>query len=436
MAITSYPFDGQSVTESQFSQLFREFADSGVAASAKSNSFGVSADGAGMSVKVQPGFAVVRGHAVLSTAVETLTLAAAGTSTRYDRVALRLDPSVNQITLTVLQGAVGGGVPTPTQTDTGIYELPLATITVSANTSAIASASVSKERAFIGQSVGAWVNSTRPASARFGKLGLNYDTDTWEFWNGTSWAPLISSVDWSSLSGKPATFPPASHTHTWSQISDRPSTLPPSAHTHTWSQVADKPTSFTPTAHKHPWDDITGTPSSYPPSSHSHSWSSITSKPTSFPPSSHSHSGYLEAGDTIAWANGSKQPHANSASGSGTWYAVWVEGDGRFCRNTSSIRFKENVRDIAIRPEDVLSLRPVIYDRKATEERPEPRKDEVGLIAEEVEQTLPWLVNYLDGQVDGLRYDLLGVALLSVVQDQEQRIKALESRVEELTCVS
>jgi hypothetical protein len=115
---------------------------------------------------------------------------------------------------------------------------------------------------------------------------------------------------------------------------------------------------------------------------------------------------------------------------------VWVDGNHNFCRNTSSIKFKENVRDIEIRPEDVLALRPRVYDRKPTlseDGKPlEARKDEFGLIAEEVAQTLPQVVNYLDGEVDGLRYDLLGVALIPVVQDQQARIESLEEKVARL----
>ncbi|MCC2278883.1 tail fiber domain-containing protein [Streptomyces sp. ET3-23] len=418
MAITSYPFDSQSVTETQFSQLFREFADSGVAASALANAFQVSADGTAMSVKVQPGFAIVRGHAVLSTAVETLKIAAAGTSTRYDRVILRLDPAVNSITLAVLQGAAGGSAPALTQTDTGIYELPLATVTVGANITAITSAAVSGDRRFVGQSVGAWVTSTRPASPRLGKLGLNYDTNTWEFWNGTAWTPLVASVSWSSLTGKPATFPPSSHAHQWSDITNAPTSLPPAAH-------------------KHPWGDITGTPSTYPPATHSHSWSAISDKPSTFPPSSHSHGSYLESGDTIAWSNGTKRAHSSSVSGSGTYYAVWVNGSGQFCRNTSSRRYKQNVRDISISSEAVLSLRPRLYDRRPDEGGGDYARDEFGLIAEEVAETLPEIVTYdEEGRIDALRYDLLGVALLPVVQDQDRRIKALEAKIEELACAS
>ncbi|MFI9228973.1 tail fiber domain-containing protein [Streptomyces rimosus] len=413
MTITSYPFDDQAVTESQFSQLFREFADSGVAASALSNSFSVSADGTSMSVRVQPGFAVLRGHAVLSTAVEPLSLASAGNSIRYDRIVLRLDPAANAITLAVVQGASGGELPALTQTETNIYELPLATVKVGAGVTVITSAAVTPDRRFVGTSVGTWDTATRPASPRLGKLGLNRDIG-WEFWDGASWTPLVASVSWSSLTGKPSAFAPSAHTHTWSQISDAPSTMPPTAHSHSWSQV-------------------TGTPDTYPPSAHSHSWTSITGRPSTFPPTPHSHAGYLTSGGTISWANGSKKPHANHVSGSGTYYAVWVEGDGTFARNTSSRRFKQNIRDIQIDPADVLALRPRIYDRKPKTEGEDYRRDEYGLIAEEVHEHLPQIVNVDEaGRIDGIRYDLLGVALLPVVQDQERRIAALEARIEEL----
>ena len=408
MAITSYPFDGQTVTEAQFSYLFRELS-SGVAASSDSTAFRVSASGTGMTVTVQPGFALLRGHAVQSTAVETVTIPTADTAARTDAVVLRLDPAANTISLAVLKGTPGSASPALTQTDTGIYEIRLAWVTVPGGATVITASNVTEARQFTRGFVGSWWNSTRPASPRLGDLGFNRTTSTWEFWNGSAWTNLAPAVSWTSVTDKPSAFPPSPHT--WSQISDPPATMPP-------------------TAHKHTWSDLTDAPSAYPPASHSHTWASITSKPSTFPPSSHSHGEYLEAGDTIAWANGSKKPHNNAASGSGTWYAVWVEGDGTFCRNTSSIRYKENVRDITIHPEDVLALRPRLYDRKPTEEKPDARKDEFGLIAEEVAETLPQIVTYDEqGRIDALRYDLLGVALLPVVQDQNARIRDLENRL-------
>ncbi|USH45861.1 minor tail protein [Streptomyces phage VieEnRose] len=413
MAQSSYPFDGQATTESQFSQFFRQLQDTGVASSASATDLKVSADSSGMNVAVQPGFAIVRGHAYLSTAAETVTIPAADSSARIDIVVLRLDPTANSITLEVVKGTAGAGAPSLTQTDTDTYEFALASVAVGANVTTISPANVTDLRRFTGQRLGVWANDSRPTDPKLGRLGLNTNTSQWEWWNGAAWVALAPVVNWTNIDGKPVTFAPAAHTHLWADLTDKPTTFPPSAHTHAWA-------------------DITGEPG-FAPASHTHTWSSITSKPSTFPPSSHSHGQYLESGDTISWANGSKKPHNNSASGSGTWYAVWVEGNGTFCRNTSSIRFKENVRDYGVNPDDVLALRPVIYDRKDQVDDDGTvklgRKDEVGLIAEEVEPHLPWLVNYLDGEVDGLRYDLLGVALIPVVQRQQARIDELESRL-------
>lgn len=435
MAITSYPFDAQVVTETQYSQMFREFQDSGVVASFGSSSgFQVTA-GTGMNLNVSSGLAFLRGHMVQSTATDVVTIPAAGTSVRVDRVVLRLDPALNSIVLAVKQGTAGSTTPPAlTQTDTGIFEIALAQVTVNASVTSITAGDILRTRPYVGTRILVWNNGTRPASPRMGQIGYNADTSQFEFWNDTAWTPLISNVSWSTLSGKPATFPPSTHTHTWSQITDAPTSLPPAAHTHDWSQVTNKPTTFVPTAHEHQWTELNGVPATFPPSSHSHAWSTITSKPSTFPPSSHSHSSYLESGDTIAWANGTKRVHADSVSGSGTYYAVWVQGDGTFARNTSSRRFKQNIRDIDIDPDAVLSLRPRVYDRRPKEEGGEYLRDEFGLIAEEVAETLPEIVTYdEEGRIDALRYDLLGVALLSVVQDQAERIERLEQLVRDMS---
>jgi hypothetical protein len=416
VAITSYPFDAQSITETDYSRLFREFQETGVADGVGGSAFYTYADGTGMTVKVSPGFAIVRGHAIYSTATETLTVAASNTSARVDRVVLKLDPAANSITVAVKTGTAGSSTPpTLTQTDTGVWEFGLATVAVGANVTSISAASVTGERKFLGNSVGGWTTATRPDSPRIGRLGFNQSTSTWEFWNGTAWASLVAAVDWNSLSNKPSTFAPSMHTHGWADITDKPTTFPPAAHNTDWSTIVNEPSTF-------------------PPSTHSHTWTSITSKPSTFPPSSHSHSSYLESGDTISWANGSKKPYSNTAT-DGTWYAVWVEGSGTFCRNTSARKFKENIQDFEIDPDTVLKMRPVIYDRKdqVDEEtgklRP-GRKGEVGLIADEAHDLgLNWIVQYMDGEVDALRYDLLGVALLPVVQRQAKQISDLEERL-------
>lgn len=183
-------------------------------------------------------------------------------------------------------------------------------------------------------------------------------------------------------------------------------------------------------------------------------WDSVSGKPATFAPT------LPIAGTGISGtvANATEATHAAQSDGSqygwtntvaGTeFYALWVGNDGgyHFGRNTSSIKYKENVRDTTIAG-SVLNLRPVVYDRKATFKYPEDEdgirlegppqmfegaKDELGLIAEEVNTHLPQIVTTYGGEIDGVRYDLLGVALLPVVQQQAQDIAALKQAVRDL----
>ncbi|MCU1568790.1 MAG: hypothetical protein JWQ56_3727, partial [Pseudarthrobacter sp.] len=126
---------------------------------------------------------------------------------------------------------------------------------------------------------------------------------------------------------------------------------------------------------------------------------------------------------TVPQANGSEYGFTNNVAGT-QFYALWVGNDGgfHFGRNTSSIQYKENVHAHDVDPAKVLELQPVVYDRI------DGLPGEYGLIAEQVAEHLPELVVWFDGKIDGLRYDLLPVALLDVVRDQENRIRALEGR--------
>ena len=180
------------------------------------------------------------------------------------------------------------------------------------------------------------------------------------------------------------------------------------------------------------WTAITGKPATFPPDAHSHAYAATTHTHSQYSTTSHDHDSVyalFTTGDTfgktkercVNFANATGAVHSRSVSGSGTYYAVWVDGSGDFCRNTSSRRYKENIRTHAIDPAKVLALRPVMYDRI------NGQPNEFGLIAEEVDEQFPEITTRDEnGLIDALRYDLLSVALLSVVQDQEARIAALE----------
>ncbi len=429
--ISSYPFDDQDTTETDYSRLFRELQDSGVADSIGGASFAVTADASALSVTVAAGFAIVRGHAVLSTAAETVAITAPSAQTRIDRIVLRLDPVANGVTLAVLTGTPGSGAPPLVQTDTGIYEVSLALVTVEPAVPTIAANAVKDDRTFVGSRVGAWSTATRPARPRTAQLGFNITTLTWEYFNGVGWKDLAPTVTWNTVIGKPGAFTPAAHRHNWNDLDDRPDAFTPAAHSHDWNSITSKPGAFPPSGHRHHWDHLDGKPGTYPPDGHSHNYAA----------SNHSHN-YADRNHgheppwTVGRANGSDRVHGNTPQGSG-WYSVWVDGNKNFCKNTSSIRYKTNVRDHPTDPDAVLQLRPRLFDRKDTTTDDggtvAGRRDEYGLIAEEVHELLPELTVYdEDGRIDSLRYDLLAVALIPLLQRQERRIAELERRLDQL----
>lgn len=231
----AYPFDGQSISETLFSRLFREYVDSGVVASADSNDLRVTRyDGPGLKVAVGTGMAIIRGHALIATQVADLTIGAPGAATRRDTIALRLDPTANTVNPVVIPGTAGSANPTPlAQTESGIFELPLAYVTVVPGAATIAEADIEDARDFVSGRVGVWANdSKRPRNPRVGRYGLNLSAGRWEFWNGSAWQSVASTLTWTDISGAPSSFSPAPHNHAWTDITGKPSTFAPSPHTH------------------------------------------------------------------------------------------------------------------------------------------------------------------------------------------------------------
>jgi len=153
-------------------------------------------------------------------------------------------------------------------------------------------------------------------------------------------------------------------------------------------------------------------------------WSNIANKPATYAPSAHTHGGgdITSQVSAAAQADGSQYGFSNPVAGT-SFYAVWVGNDAGYHlgTNTSTARTKRNIRRHRIDPARVLALQPVAYEK--------PRNDaytEYGLIAEQVlESGVPELVQWMDGKVHGLRYDLLSVALLEVVQELWRQVQIL-----------
>jgi Chaperone of endosialidase len=93
----------------------------------------------------------------------------------------------------------------------------------------------------------------------------------------------------------------------------------------------------------------------------------------------------------------------------------------------SSRRFKKNISDFSSGLDLIRSLRPVTFDWKS-----EDRHD-IGLIAEEVETVEPLLTTHLkDGEIQGVRYDLIGVVLVNAVKEQQSQIETLQKQNSEM----
>jgi hypothetical protein len=170
------------------------------------------------------------------------------------------------------------------------------------------------------------------------------------------------------------------------------------------------------------------------------SWASITGKPSTFTPSAHTHPG-SDVTSAVALADGSAYAFNNNVAGT-TFYAVWVGNDGgnHLGKNTSSMRYKQNVRPYSVDPAKVLLLEPKIFDRKPVriptpegQEGPDQMitgaTNEYGLIAEEVHELVPEIVVWYDDEIDGIRYDLLALALLDVAKDQDARLTRQDQRI-------
>lgn len=101
--------------------------------------------------------------------------------------------------------------------------------------------------------------------------------------------------------------------------------------------------------------------------------------------------------------------------------------------SASSRRFKENIVDAEFDIQDVYALRPVKFDYNdlVDAETDEYKYNQFGLIAEEVAETsLSFLVSHDDnGLPRHIKYELLAVALVSALKEQNERIAALESRI-------
>jgi hypothetical protein len=111
--------------------------------------------------------------------------------------------------------------------------------------------------------------------------------------------------------------------------------------------------------------------------------------------------------------------------------------------STSSIRFKENIRESNYGLKEVMQLRQVRYNYKKEKDPDKDanntalKKDHIGFIAEEMLQLMPELIYFdQDGNVDNIRYEAMPSVLAKAIQDlkkeKDKEISNLKQQNEKL----
>ncbi|MFI1607859.1 hypothetical protein ACH4YN_38095 [Streptomyces griseofuscus] len=153
----------------------------------------VVASGIGLSVDVRANvYASVRGHAWSSgtTAVNLPVTANSSGATRTDRVVLRLDRSAWTVRAVVKPGTSGGGAPSLTRDvgDTGVYEVPLAIVTVPSGASTV---TVARAELYVGVRIRPCTSTTRNPNPAPGEMCFETNTGRVRVWTGDGWVGLF-----------------------------------------------------------------------------------------------------------------------------------------------------------------------------------------------------------------------------------------------------
>ena len=110
---------------------------------------------------------------------------------------------------------------------------------------------------------------------------------------------------------------------------------------------------------------------------------------------------------------------------------TYLNTNGAIQRSTSSLKYKRDVEEADIDVACVLKLVPKTWrDRAEVENDPDTTKRYIGFIAEDLHEAgLTDFVVYEDGEPDAISYDRLAAGLIVVIKSQEDRIKALEEKI-------
>ena len=112
--------------------------------------------------------------------------------------------------------------------------------------------------------------------------------------------------------------------------------------------------------------------------------------------------------------------------------AVFIDANNRLGTNTSSKRFKEEIKSMDKTSDAIFALRPVTFRYK--KDIDPAGKSQFGLVAEEVEKVNPDLVvRDKEGKPYSVRYEQVNAMLLNEFLKAHRRMEEQDKRIEELT---
>jgi len=105
---------------------------------------------------------------------------------------------------------------------------------------------------------------------------------------------------------------------------------------------------------------------------------------------------------------------------------VCIDVDGDLSACSSSQRYKENIQDLGLGLDTIMSLRAVSFDWKGT------GQNDFGFVAEEVAALNGLLATYnKDGEVQGVKYDQLTAILTNAIQEQQGKLEGINTQLAE-----
>jgi hypothetical protein len=132
-------------------------------------------------------------------------------------------------------------------------------------------------------------------------------------------------------------------------------------------------------------------------------------------------SSYSLYGDTVSPSSSAYNDVWSSTGGKVSFGEVYSSGD---VTAFSDARVKENIRSIKNPLDKILNSKGVVYDRIDT-----GTKDNIGFIAQELEESIPELVSTDEAGYKSVKYQNMVAVLVEAMKEQQKEIDELKAAI-------